>query len=186
MIEQLYLKEADIVGVSTPGILGTLIKTFSRSPWEEPTQLTHVGLISVRGDISQVPLLESLMYVREHGLYRQYADTKSKVCIFRPKLDYENRIKVVNRAREHIGKKYNYPALVFHLFDYFLGGRYVFRRLAGYEDYPICSWLDSDAFWYVMRWTFGVPPGMAQPDDIWDYCLSHHDKYEMVRELSYL
>jgi hypothetical protein len=125
------------------------------------------------------------MYVREHGLYQQYADTKSKVCIFRPKMVYENRVKVVNRARTHLGKRYNYPALMFHLFDYFLGGRYVFRRLAGYDDYPICSWLVADDFSKVGL-DFGLPPGMAHPDAFWDYCLSHPDKYDVIRELDYL
>lgn len=185
MIEQLDLHPADIVGVSSPGILGSLIKTFSQAPWEEETQLTHVGLITERGYISQVPVIESLQFVKEHSLYKQYADTGSKVCIFRPKLPYKKRIQIVERARTHLGKKYNYPALVFHLFDYFLGGRYVFRRLAGYDDYPICSWLVADAYSSVGL-NFGVPPGMAQPDDIWDYCLSHHSKYEVIRELGYL
>ena len=50
------------------------------------------------------------------------------------------------------------------------------------DRYPICSWLVAHAFKKAGK-TFGVKPGAATPDDIWDFVRSNPDKYETVIEL---
>jgi len=64
-----------------------------------------------------------------------------------------------------------------------LQGAYVIRRLGDINDYPICSWLVAQAFAKAGE-TFGVPPGAADPDDIWDYVTAHRQKYEMLHPLA--
>jgi hypothetical protein len=58
----------------------------------------------------------------------------------------------------------------------------VFRRLTRSDRYPICSWLVACSFKKAGK-TFGVAPGAASPDDIWDFCTRETDKYVEVLEL---
>jgi len=104
--------------------------------------------------------------------------------IYRPlRLDAAQRAAVVAKAREYLGREYGYFQLVGHFLDWFLQGPYVFRRLTGSDDYPICSWVVAHAF-AVVGVTFGVEPGAAQPDDIHDYVSTHPDPFERIREFA--
>jgi hypothetical protein len=48
---------------------------------------------------------------------------------------------------------------------------------------PVCSWLVAQAYAKAGE-TFGVPPGAASPDDIWDYVTAHPKKYLMLHPLA--
>ncbi len=72
--------------------------------------------------------------------------------------------------------------LVAHLADWFLQGAYVFRRLTQDDRYPICSWVVACSFAKADK-NFGVVPGAASPDDIWDFCKANPDKYTEVLPL---
>ena len=50
------------------------------------------------------------------------------------------------------------------------------------DRYPICSWLVAHAFAKAGK-TFGVPPGMASPDDIWDFVNEEPEKYSEIMPL---
>ena len=68
------------------------------------------------------------------------------------------------------------------LMDWGLKGAYVFRRLTHDDNYPICSWVVAYAYDAAGR-RFGVDPGAADPDDIWDYVTSHPEEYRQIRDL---
>jgi hypothetical protein len=61
----------------------------------------------------------------------------------------------------------------------------VFRRLADSGKYPICSWLVAHAFSKAGK-NFGVEPGAAEPDDIWDFVTTHRDKFACMHPLERL
>ena len=90
---------------------------------------------------------------------------------------------IVARAEGYVGKSYGYLKLVTHMIDYFLGGRYVARRFTSSDNYPICSWVVAYAY-SDGGLTFGVAPGAASPDDIWDFCIGHPEKYMVVKQLT--
>ena len=69
-----------------------------------------------------------------------------------------------------------------HLLDWILQGAYLFRRLGGIDDYPICSWVVTQSYAKPGK-TIGVPPGAASPDDIWDFVTRHPHRYAIVRTL---
>ena len=81
-----------------------------------------------------------------------------------------------------MGKTYGYFKIIMHLLDWLLLGAYVFRRLTTNGNYPICSWLVAHAFAKADK-NFGVAPGAANPDDIWDFVEENPDKYEQVHPL---
>jgi hypothetical protein len=53
------------------------------------------------------------------------------------------------------------------------------------DKYPICSWLVAYAY-DAIGWDFGVPPWVAQPDCIWDYCMAHPERWRVVHPLGKL
>ena len=103
------------------------------------------------------------------------------VRIFCDLTDEEIRT-IVNAANGYVGRRYGVLKLVTHLGDWFLQGAYVFRRLTSDDRYPICSWLVACSFAKAGK-NFGVEPGAASPDDIWDFCTREKDKYVEVLKL---
>jgi hypothetical protein len=61
-------------------------------------------------------------------------------------------------------------------------GAYVFRRLVPGRRYPICSWVVAESFGKAGK-HFGVEPGAASPDDIWDFIEARPDLYETIHPL---
>ena len=92
---------------------------------------------------------------------------------------------IVDYANAQVGKPYGVLKIATHLLDWCLLGIYLFRRLTQSPNYPICSHLVANAFARVGK-HFGVPPGAATPDDIWDFVTQKTDKYRKVRELGRL
>ncbi len=105
------------------------------------------------------------------------------VAIYRPiNLTEEEISFIISEAEEQVGKKYGYLKIVAHLLDWCLLGAYFFRRFTNSGKYPICSWLVAHSFSKENK-HFGVEPGAAQPDDIWDFIIENPDKYEEVHPL---
>ena len=105
------------------------------------------------------------------------------VAVYRPlNLPPEEIDIIVAEAREQVGKKYGVLKLFGHLLDWLLLGAYVFRKITRNKKYPICSWLVAHAFAKAGK-DFGVKPGAADPDDIWDFIEKNPYKYELVHPL---
>jgi hypothetical protein len=159
------------------------IRFFSRTGGESRTQANHTGLVVGVGDHVKAPIVEALTTVKRRMMYSYSSSKNTQVAVFRPlNVSEEDMAAIVARANGYVGRKYGYLKLVTHLMDYFLGGRYVFRRLTNSDRYPICSWVVACAY-SDGGLTFGVEPGAASPDDIWDFCVSHPDKYQMIKSL---
>ena len=180
------IQRADIFLTKGSGFISKAIRFFSRHIGESRTRVNHVGVVVAAGDIEHCEVVEALSKVKQHTLWVQYGPkNKDLVAIYRPlNLTEEEKQIIVDEALEQVDKKYGYLKIVTHLLDWILQGAYVFRRLTQDDRYPICSWLVAHAFSKAGK-HFGVEPGAAQPDDIWDFVIKkkNRDKYECIHTL---
>ncbi|MCD4690143.1 hypothetical protein K8S17_01635 [bacterium] len=184
---QLMLKRADVFLTRGPGFVSRMIRFVTRTIGESRTQVNHVGIVVEDGLLREVAIVEALSKVRRRGLWEAYGPPrKDWVAVYRPINLTEAEVTIVVTEAEMHWKKghtYGYVKAVCHFLDWLLLGAYVFRRLARSKRYPICSWLVADAFKEAGKY-FGVPPGAASPDDIWDFIQSNPDVYEVVYPLA--
>jgi len=181
--KNLVLEPCDIFFTHSDSILGKGIRFCTRSIGEEKTKVNHVGAIVTEETIDKAQAIEALTKVRRHTLMSQYGGGSDKVAIYRPlNITPEQALTITAKLNEYEGRTYGYAKIVTHWLDWCLNGAYVFRRLTGSDRYPICSWVVAQAFSHAGL-DFGVKPGAATPDDIWDYCVKHKDKYELVLPL---
>ena len=148
--------------------------------------INHVGLVVEEGNLRSSVVVEALTKVKRHRLWIQYGPPKKdRVAVFRPRnLNGNERKTIIAEAESQVGRKYAYFMLFLHLLDWFLLGAYVFRRIARTGEYPICSWVVAHAFSKAGK-DFGVEPGEAQPDDIWDFIIEKHPElYEKIYPLA--
>jgi len=179
------LRPADVFLTRGRGFISAAIRFFSRHLGESRTVVNHVGIVVVGGPVEQAIVIEALSRVRRHRLAARYGGKRGHlVAVYRPlTLSEAERATVVRKAEDYVGRKYGYLAIAAHFLDWLLLGAYLFRRLANQERYPICSWVVASAFAKVGR-HFGVAPGAATPDDIWDFVTKHPDEYRLVRALA--
>jgi hypothetical protein len=178
------LEPGDIFLTRGKGWLSKAIRFFSRTIGESRTKVNHVGVVVNEGDLGHCEVVEALSKVRKHTLWKQYGPPKdTQVAVYRPTNLIPEQIEtIVAEANEQVNKTYGYFKVVGHLLDWCLGGAYVFRRIFRNGKYPICSWLVAHAYAKVGK-TFGVEPGAADPDDIWDFVTTEPEKYEEIHPL---
>lgn len=178
------LRPADVLVTRGKGWLPAAIRFFTRRIGEKRTKVNHVGVIVDGGPIARSWVVEALWKVVRRRLVDGYgAQGSSEVGIFRPTNLTEEEIRtIVTAANGYVGRRYGVLKLAAHLADWVLQGAYVFRRLTRDDRYPICSWLVACSFAKAGKY-FGVAPGAASPDDIWDFCKANPDKYTQVLAL---
>jgi len=179
------LEAGDIFLTKGNAIISRLIRFFTRGIGEKRTKVNHVGLIVSPGDLHTALVVEAIRFVTRRTLWAGYGPPKTDcVAVFRANnLSDEDIRTITARAQSMVGAKYGWPKIIAHLLDWCLLGAYVFRRLVPGKRYPICSWLVADAFAKAGKY-FGVDPGAAEPDDIWDYVTSlEHGHYVQVYPL---
>lgn len=181
------LLPGDVFMTRGSGFVSGAIRFFTRTIGEKRTRVNHVGVVVSGGGLTSAAVVEALIKVREIKLGDGYGPPKTdKVAIYRPiNLTRTEIDTIVAEAREQVGKSYGFLKIVGHFLDWLLLGAYIFRRLTRNGDYPICSWLVAHAFAKAGK-SFGVDPGAATPDDIWDFIVASPDKYEMVHPLEQL
>ncbi len=183
-----YFLPCDIILTSDDTWLSKVIQFFERAPDEPKALVSHVGAIISGGPEAEAIIVEALSHVRRHRLWDEYGGRKTRVGAFRPlDLTRDQRARIIAGLESYVGRDYGYLKLVAHGLDWglskiFLRDVYLWRRLFCLDRYPICSWVVAQA-WARAGLTFGVAPGQAQPDDIWDFCMSHPEKYELLRGL---
>ena len=180
------LKPGDIFFTRGTALISRLIRFFTRGLGEKRTRINHVGIVVEGGSADLAVVVEALRTVRQHRLARRYADGRTQVAVFRAaNLTDQEIATIVRAAQSYVGRRYGYVKIVAHGLDWILQGAYVFRRLTRNDNYPICSWLVAHAYAKAGK-DFGVEPGAATPDDIWDFAEANPDKYVQVRPLGIL
>ena len=181
------LRPGDVFLTRGTGILSRLIRVCTQSFGESRSKVNHVGLVVEAGGFRDAMVVEALIKVQRHALWSQYGPPKrDHVAVFRAKnVAPDEMTVIVAEAEEQVGKKYGFGKIVAHFLDWLCFGIYCFRRIARNGDYPICSWLVAHAY-AKAGYTFGVAPGAANPDDIWDFVVSRPEYYECIVELGSL
>lgn len=157
---------------------------WDESVWDDDiAKINHVGMFVESGQLLTAIGVEALRKVEKHSIYDYYHPKKDRIAIFRPlNLVDEQRELIVNKGLSYVGKDYGYLKILGHSLDFFTGGHYVFRRLFNSDNYPICSWLVAHAYKAADLY-FDCDPGMATPDDIWEFCVKNTLKYEPILQL---
>jgi len=181
------LKPGDIFFTRGTSCLSRTIRFFTRSFGEKRSKVNHVGVVVEEGDIRTAVVVEALSKVRKHRLWKRYGPPKKvHVAVYRAKnLTPEEIEIIVSEANEQVGRLYGFGKIIAHLLDWLLNGAYVFRRLTSDPRYPICSWLVAHSYSKAGK-HFGVAPGAADPDDIWDFVEKRADIYEPIIDLGSL
>lgn len=179
------LEPGDVFLTRGNAFISRAIRFCTRGIGESRTRVNHVGLVVEAGDLKEAIVVEALSMVRRHHLWRQYGPPKEDlVAVYRATNLTQDEVKViVATAERQVGKKYGYLKIVTHFLDWLLLGAYVFRRLVPDNKYPICSWVVAYAFSKADK-NFGVEPGAATPDDIWDFIVGNPEKYKEIRPLT--
>lgn len=180
------LAPGDVVLTRSRGIVGWAIRLFTRSIGESRTKASHTGIIVEGGPLEHAVIVEALSKVKRHRLWVRYAGRNHEVAVYRPlNLTADELAKVIAKAETYVGRRYGYLKILAHWLDWVLQGAYVLRRLANQDRYPICSWVVAYAFAEAGK-HFGVEPGAATPDDIWDFVTGKPDVYREVVALGRL
>lgn len=178
------LLPGDIFLTRGHGFVARAIRFFTGHVGEARTQVNHVGLVVMTGSAHTAVGVEALERVVRQRLWDEYGGTGDELAVYRPIcLPRTELQKVVAVANGMVGRDYGCGKVVLHALDWALQGVYIFRRLGLMADYPICSWLVVHAFGTVGV-HFGVQPGTATPDDIWDHVTASPREFRCVRRLA--
>lgn len=178
------LQPGDVFLTRGTSLFSRLIRVCTRSFGERRSKVNHVGVVVAGGGIQDAVVVEALIKVKEHKLWKQYGPPKKDyVAVYRAtNLIPEDIVIIVAEAREQVGKPYGFGKIIAHFLDWLLTGAYVFRRFTSDGDYPICSWLVAHSYAKAGK-DFGVSSGAADPDDIWDFVDKEPEYYERIVEL---
>lgn len=180
----MMLQPGDVFLVRGSGFFSRMIRLMTQEPGEGPTYVSHAGIIVTDGTPDIAMAVEALNTVKFHPLQDAYGDGKTPVAIYRPSnISSYLLSQIASTAGQFVGDSYGWGKIALHAADYFLGGRYVFRRLGQIDNFPICSYLVARAYSSV-GFNFGVPPAQATPDDCWDFIQSNPDKWKCIHPLS--
>ncbi len=171
------LQTGDVIHVQGKGILSFLIRFLSRGLFEPRSWASHSAMVLRISE--SVEIIEAASKVGKRPI-NVYKGKTSKLIISRKPGDLSDDEKkgIISKSEYYHGKKYGGFKLLLHLFDYFLGGLNLFRRLACIDKYPICSWIVAYVYDRVLKYRFGIAPNAAQPDDISDKCVE--DNWDFV------
>ncbi len=163
------LLPGDIILERGDNLLSRAILECQRHRGERKSVVTHAAMVVDDGNPLKATMIEALHRVVVRPV-SAYLGAGHSIVVFRnTELTDLQRVEIVLKALDYKGRKYGYHILVAHMFDYFLGGKYVFRRMVGSSNYPICSWIPAFAYHRVTGYKFNrIDPILVQPDDIWD------------------
>lgn len=184
---EIQLKPGDVFLTRGTSLLSRAIRVCTRSFGEARSKVNHVGIVVTGGGIQDAVVVETLIKVKQHKLWMQYGPPKKDhVAVYRAtNLTPKDIEIIVAKAVEQVGRPYGFGKIIAHFLDWLLTGAYVFRRLTSSSRYPICSWLVAHVYAAAGK-HFGVSPGAANPDDIWDFVEKKPGYYERIIELGSL
>lgn len=178
-----HIMPCDIFFTHGDGWFSRFIRFGELHPGDLKSLINHTGIAVEDGTLSTANVVEALATVKKHTLLSQYHGQTDKVAIFRPLGLTDDQKKLISdKALDYVGRDYGWFKILAHTADFFTGGHYIFRRIANSDNYPICSWVVAHAY-SKAGLTFGCDPGQANPDDIWDFCMKHPEKYQLIFNL---
>jgi len=181
------LHEGDVVLVRGNSWLSRQILKATRARGEEPSVVSHVGLIDVGGLLPDAEILEAVgVKVQRRTMREAYGNGSSGVAVVRPTFLSPARMgRLLRSSRKLEGQAYGFLKLPLHLLDAWIGRTLfmdrtpvLFRRI-GRSHFPICSWHVAKSY-LAAGYRFGQPGLYAAPDDIYDHILADSRNWSWV------
>ena len=172
------LRCGDVVCELGQSFFGRAIRWFTRGWFEAKTWASHTGHM-----LDGTRIAEALLHFTIQTLDMT---RRVKVWRYRPCISVSQEICIRHKAILWQGKDYGWWKNAAHAVDGILEKItpfkhvYLFRRLIGVSDYPICSWATAWTYDECVGYRFGIPPNGASPDDIAKWCESHPDEWELI------
>jgi cell wall-associated NlpC family hydrolase len=163
------LEAGDVFLVAGTNTFAKLVRFFTRSKGEAPTQATHVGMVIQAGS----ELTAIVMEAQPRGVVRRQMYPVH--AVYRSSWTATQIQEVIARALEDEGKPYGWGKIAASALDWCLGGLYLFRRLTDTAKAPDCSFAVWDWSQGAEVKPFGCNRNCA-PDDIADYVEQHWQK----------
>lgn len=183
------IQAGDIFFTRSQTWLGRAIRRLTTGAGEALSTVNHTGIFLNSSMLELAISTEALARVRTGRFWSYYHAKPIEVSIWRDTtLTTADQRLIVKEALHYRRHLYGFLKLPLHALDWALAraaGRrdaYVFRRLGFIKRYPICSVQIARAYSAANR-NFGVAPGAAQPDDIWDFVHAHPAKWRCVLSL---
>lgn len=190
------LLPGDILLTASRGLVGRLIRSYTRDRGEAPSVVNHAALVVTGATMAQAVIVEALgSGITRHTVGESYGTGRAAIAVFRPvNLTAVEIARIVAAAEERVGQRYGYGELLRHWGDWALG-RLTFRRrtpqwLRRGADHRrrVCSGLIGSSYAVVAAYaeagkTFGLELAAATPDDLWDFGVGNPDKQAMIRRL---
>lgn len=182
---QLY--EGDVVLVRGTSWISRQILKATRDRGEEPSVVSHVGLIDVGGPLAEAEILEAVgVKVQRRTMREAYGAGSSGIAVARfIQMTPGRCAKLLRASRMLEGRRYGFLKLPLHLLDAWLGRALflsrtpiLFRKL-GRSKYPICSWHVA-ASYGAAGYKFGRAGLYASPDDVYDHILADAGNWSWV------
>ena len=183
---KIQLEPADIVLVRSPGFFGKAIRWFSRHKGESKTVVNHTLLVERGGYFAgryAYTIIDTLWTVYRRSLYC-YDNSSYEIMIVRDKsLTEKERLTITSKARSYLGAVYSPFKIALHVVDKLLGKimgkEVVLFSQFGFGGLVICNQVVAMSYSAAGK-HFDRPPQSADPDHLYDYVLSHPEKYEIV------
>lgn len=182
----MMLERGDLIFVQSLNWMSRAIRFFERKWGEKPSLVNHVAGVVIQADeFTEPAIVEANMPGVQFRRMSEARWGRAQVAIFRhANLSPLERLAVAQAALSYEGRKYGFAKIIAHALDWFLGKRFVFRRLAGMDNMPICSWVWSHAYRRGASVYFGAPANQVDPDDMYDHVVSHPEDWIVIRPLS--
>ena len=180
------LQSGDVFLTKGNSFVSKAIRFLTRDKGESRTEVNHVGVVVVDGNVQNAVIVEASSKVVRRTMNSYYKSKNTKVAVYRYRnlTDTEEDI-IADYSESMVGAKYGYLKIVAHFLDWCLGGVYFFRRFAQMERYPICSWIVAYAY-QDAGLGFGVRANAASPDDIWDWVVKPENGWVEIHPLELL
>ena len=184
----------DVGFTAGKGILSSIIRHSTQARGEGETVVNHTLLFTRGGYVVPDPhvipsthpalAVEALWKVEHHSWWHaHHHEAGTRIYVFRPAfLDEEAKRRVIQRALQHVGERYGWWKLLFHLGDHQAAqwgweapGEKKLSSLLRVDKRPICSYLVGRSFeeeGYPEAFGSKVPPQAQDPDDQWDYAIA--------------
>jgi hypothetical protein len=149
-----------------------LIRWGTRHTGEESTWTNHTGVGENRKSF-----VEALWRVVE----TPWRSLDGEFEVWRNmNLTESQRRDISAKARDYLGRKYGWWKIGLQAVDGILGKVFCTdimcaRRLGCMDRYPICSWVVAFTYKSAIGYGFGVPPEVATPDEIRDWCVKRKE-----------
>lgn len=168
-------KPGDIILTGSNNWISKAIRWVTRYRGEEETIKNHAGI-----GIDNQYYVEALWTTKKHT-YDHLFNLKTNYEIWRNnsfKLDDLNIVQT--KALEYVGLVYAPQKIALHLFDGLLSkisGKdiFIFRKLAMFDRYPICSWVVAFAYDKIGYRFNNLDPKYATPDCLHDHLVADKD-----------